>query len=119
MKHGILFFPTDNVNEMFNSFLDAYLKIFYSSFPLKRVHIAKKNNNNNWITLGILTSCKHKRELFIACRNSNNLDLINYYKKYCKILSAVVKEAKKLNYEDKINKSLNKNKLEILTRLSL
>jgi hypothetical protein len=35
-------FSTDNVNEMFNSFLDSYLKIFYSSFPLKRVLIAKK-----------------------------------------------------------------------------
>ena len=51
-----------------------------------------------------------KRELFIASRNSNNLDLINYYKRYCKILSAVIKEAKKLNYADKIKKSLNKNK---------
>jgi len=56
-------------------------------------------------------SCsKHKRELFIASRNSHNSDLINYYKKYCKILSAVIKEAKKLNYGDKIKKSFNKNK---------
>jgi hypothetical protein len=35
-------FSTDDVNEMFNSFLDSYLKIFYSSFPLKRVHVNKK-----------------------------------------------------------------------------
>jgi hypothetical protein len=35
-------FSTDNVKEMFNSFLDSYLKIIYSSFPLKRVLIAKK-----------------------------------------------------------------------------
>jgi hypothetical protein len=46
----------------------------------------------------------------MACRNSNNLDLINYYKKYCKILSSVVREAKKLKFANKINKSLNKNK---------
>jgi len=85
---------------MFNSFLDSYLKICYSSFPLKRVHNAKKNKN--WIILGILKSCKHKRELSIASRNNNNLDLINYYKKYCKILSAVIKESKKLNYADRI-----------------
>jgi len=55
-------------------------------------------------------SCKHKWELFIASRNSKNSDLINYYKKYCKILSAVIKEVKKLNYVDKIKKSFNKNK---------
>jgi len=35
-------FSTDDVNKMFNSFLDSYLKIFYSSFPLRRVHIANK-----------------------------------------------------------------------------
>jgi hypothetical protein len=35
---------------------------------------------------------------------------VNHYKRYCKILSAVIKEAKKLNYADKIKKSLNKNK---------
>jgi len=29
-------FSTDDVNIMFNSFLDTYLKMFYSSFPLKR-----------------------------------------------------------------------------------
>jgi len=103
-------FSTDEVNKMFNSFLDTYLKIFNSSFPLKRVHITKKNNNKSWITLGILTSCKHKRELFIASRNSNNLDLKTYYKRYYKILSAVIKEAKKLIYADKIKKSVNKNK---------
>ena len=87
---------------MFNSFLDSYLKIFYSSFPLKRVHITQKKKNKNWITIGILTSCKHKRKLFIACSNSNNLDLINHYNRYCKILSVVINEAKKLNYADKI-----------------
>ena len=86
-------FSTDDVNNMFNSFLDSYLKIFYSSFPLKRIHVNKKNNN--WITLGIWTSFKHKRELIIASRNSNNLDLKNCYKKCCKILSAVIQEAKK------------------------
>jgi len=33
-----------------------------------------------------------------------------YYKRYCKILTAVIKEAKKLNYAEKIKKSINKNK---------
>jgi hypothetical protein len=66
--------------------------------------------NENWITSGILTSSKRKRELFIASRNDNNLDLINHYKRYSRILSVVIKEAKKLHYTDKIKKSLNKNK---------
>ena len=35
-------FSTDDVNIKFNSFLDTYLKMFYSSFPLKRVQFNKK-----------------------------------------------------------------------------
>jgi len=101
-------FSSDDVNAAFNSFLDSYLRIFNSSFPLKRVYTTKKNNN--WITLGILTSCKRKRELYLACRSSKNPDSINHYKKYCKILSVVIKEAKKLRYAEKIKQSSNKNK---------
>jgi len=86
-------FSTDDVNIMFNSFLDTYLKMFHSSFPLKRVYLNKKHKN--WITLGISMSCKHKRELFTACRNNNNPDVLKHYKSYCKILSAVIKDAKK------------------------
>jgi hypothetical protein len=92
---------------MFNSFLDSYLKIFNSGFPLKRVYLAKKSTN--WITSGIKTSCKYKRELFIATRNSNNLALYNITKDTV-TFSVVIKEAKKLYYADKIKKSLNKNK---------
>jgi len=51
--------------------------------------------NNNWITLGIRTSCKRKRELFSLTRNSNNSALKQYYKAYCKILKKVIREAKK------------------------
>jgi hypothetical protein len=82
--------------------------MFYSSFPLKRVHINKKHKN--WINLGILTSFKRKRELYMVCKNNNNPGLLKHYKSYCKILSAVIKEAKKLSYADKIKKTLNKNK---------
>jgi hypothetical protein len=35
-------FSSDNVNIAFNSFLDSYLNIFNSSFPLKRVQPQKK-----------------------------------------------------------------------------
>jgi len=74
-------FNNNDVNLMFNSFLSTYLRIFYSSFPLIR---AKHSNyKNNWITLGIITSCKRKRELFLSIRINNNPTMRNYYKKYC------------------------------------
>ena len=94
---------------MFNSFLNIYLRIFYSTFPLKKVINRNNNDNNNWITLGMKTSCKHKRKLYLTCRNSNNLELKRHYQVHCKILSNVIKEAKRI-WQKKIQKSSNKCK---------
>ena len=92
-------FNSNNVNAMFNSFLNIYLRIFFSSFPPKRVLNRNNNDNNTWITLGIKTSCRHKRELYLAYRNSNNLELKSPYQVYCKILSNVIKKAKRIYYK--------------------
>jgi aconitase B len=72
---------------MFNSLLNIYLRIFYSSFPPKRV-INRNNDNNNWITLEIKTSCKHKGELYTVHISSNYLELKGHYQVYCKILKS-------------------------------
>jgi hypothetical protein len=92
---------------MFNAFLDTYLKIFYSSFLPIKIQLTPKRNE--WITLGIRTSCKHKHELYVESKS--NPKLPDHYKKYCKILSSVVNEAKKLTYNNKIKKSTNPNKI--------
>ena len=84
-------FNSDDVNAMFKSFLNIYLRIFYSIFPPKRVIKRNTKDNNNWITLWIKTSCKHKRDLYLANRNCNNLELKRHYHVHCKILSLVVK----------------------------
>ena len=93
-------FSSEDINTMFNAFLDTYLKIFYSSFPLKKIQLTSKSND--WITLGIRTSCKHKRELYAESKRNPNLH--DHYKKYCKILSTVVNQAKKLTLNNKIKK---------------
>ena len=99
-------FSSEDINTMFNAFLDTYLKIFYSSFPLKKIQLTLKSNE--WITLGIRTSCKHKRELYVESKS--NPKLRDHYKKYCKILTTVVNEAKRLTYNNKIKQSTNPNK---------
>jgi hypothetical protein len=93
---------------MFNSFLNTFLRIFYSCFPLAR--IKNKNNSISWIKLGIKKSCKHKRELFLSTRDSNNPALKRYYKTYFRILANVIKEAKRLSYNSRILKSNNEVK---------
>src|SRR5215471_3511129 len=62
------------------------------------------------MTLGIRTSCKHKRLLYLYTRSSNDTSLKRHYKQYCKILANVIKEAKKYTYNNQINKSTNKIK---------
>ena len=47
-------FNSEDVNAMFNSFLNIYLRIFYSNFTLKKVTNCN-NNDNNWVTLGVKT----------------------------------------------------------------
>ena len=62
-------FDSNDVTLMFNKFLNTHLNIFHSSFPT--VRSTTKNYVNNWITPGIKTSCKRKRELFLLTKTSN------------------------------------------------
>jgi hypothetical protein len=101
-------FNTENVDLMFNSFLNTYLRIFYSSFPPIRINSRK--NNKIWITQGIRKSCKHKRALFLLTKNSNNPSLNWHYKMYCNILTKVINEEKKMYYNKRITNSTNKTK---------
>ena len=63
-----------------------------------------------WMTRGIRTSVKCKWELYFNSRNSNDPRLKEYYKLNCKILSRVIKEARKWQYNKPILTSKNKTK---------
>jgi hypothetical protein len=66
-----------------NSFLNTYLKILYSSFPLIKKR-KKGSSKTAWITSGIRISCTNKGELHIAGKNSKDPSCITYKKHYCK-----------------------------------
>jgi hypothetical protein len=82
-----------DVHAMFSGFLNTYLIIFNHSFPHKKYFLNHKNKT--WLTTGIKISCARKKELYKLSRNTDNSELMRYYKKYCKILSEVIKTAKK------------------------
>jgi hypothetical protein len=82
-------FNNANIDIKFNSFLNIYLRIFYSRFPLIRAK--KRIIHNTRMTTGIKTSCKHKRELYLAIRDSKDINLRRYYKLYSKVLSNVIR----------------------------
>jgi hypothetical protein len=83
-----VFTIADDVNLMFNNFLNTYLIIFNHSFPYKW-HFSKQYNKT-WITNVIRTSCSRKSELYVLSRNTDNPELVRYYKKYCRILSDII-----------------------------
>jgi len=76
-------FLENNVNVIFNNFLNTYLRIFNASFPIVKSKGSTKSNP--WITTGIRISCTTKRKLYVTYRNSMDPNYKAYYKKYCKI----------------------------------
>jgi len=55
-------------------------------------------NQNSWITPGIITSCKHKRQLYKELQNNDDPTVASY-REYSKILSMVrQKELNMTNY---------------------
>ena len=83
----------NNVNVIFNNFLNTYLRTFNASFPIVKSKGFTKSNP--WITTGIRISCITKCKLYVTYRNSMDPNYKAYYKKYCKILSSVIRAAKK------------------------
>jgi hypothetical protein len=60
-----------DVNQIFNNFHNTFLRIFYSSFPKKKVRISQERHSP-WLTKGLRISIKHKRDLYMRCKYSND-----------------------------------------------
>jgi mRNA-degrading endonuclease YafQ of YafQ-DinJ toxin-antitoxin module len=63
-------FTEDNVDSLFNSYLNTYLRLFCQSFPLKNVY--HDHNNKACMTTGIKISSQHKRDLYLLCRSTKD-----------------------------------------------
>jgi len=100
-------FNGDDVDTIFNNFLNTYLRIFYHTFALKKCQ--NNYNNKQWKTPGIIISSQHKRDLYLLCRSIKDSKL-NNYKKYCRILSDVVRTAKRKYYNNLLINSNNRSK---------
>ena len=81
---------------------------FTTSFPSRKIN--ERSNNNSWLTPRIRISCKHKRCLYLLTKDSDDVNLKNYYRQYCKTVTSVIKEAKKYMYNNRIINSTNKMK---------
>jgi hypothetical protein len=109
-----IFSNNDNmdVDSLFNIVLNNYLRIVYTSFPLRK--IIERGKSRQWITMGIKTSCNHKRQLYLLCKDSKDINKIKYYKQYRKILARVIIEAKGSKYNNQIINYLMKTTWNII-----
>jgi hypothetical protein len=101
-------FSNDNINIIFNSFLNTYLRIFQFCFPVKKKPAFA--NFKPWLTHGIKISCTNKKKLYeiFNCNKDPRFNL--YYKKYCKILKSTIEASKRKYYDNLISISTNKSK---------
>jgi hypothetical protein len=81
-------FDEDDFDKGSNLFLNIFLRIYYTSFPLIQAKCMHKISS--WITPGIRKSCKYKREIYKELRNINNPILTTYYRNYSKILTTAI-----------------------------
>jgi len=98
-------FEGKEVNTIFSSFLNIFLRYFYSSFPLIKVY--KRPSRKLSITSGILTSCQRKTALYVELKKNNNPLIKKYFRDNCRILSRVIHVAKKMEYDRHILNSNN------------
>jgi len=99
-------FEDKDVNILFNSFLNTYLRLFYTSFPLKSPK--SRISSREWITPSIKMHCHLKRGHYLLSKNSNDSNLKNCYKALCKSLSDNITKAKYSYYKKLLCNSNNK-----------
>ncbi|KAI5722952.1 hypothetical protein M8J76_016104 [Diaphorina citri] len=91
-----------DVNDKMLCFYDIFLNLFNLHFPYKTVTVGN-SKKKRWITRGIKISSAKKRELFLLCKNSGDPSLLEYYRTYSRTLQQVVRAAKKLDTQHRIN----------------
>jgi hypothetical protein len=105
MKCGNLFLKIRIQTTSLTLFIYIFLNTFEDSFPIQNKSIGRIKND--WITQGIKISFKH---IYIYSRSSNDPHMRAYCIKYCKILSIVIKEAKRQHHYRLIAKLGNQTK---------
>ena len=102
-------FKSTCVNDMYNKFQVSLLRHYEASFPI--CYVKDKSTDNNRITKGIKSSAK-KRKLYSEYINiKDDIQIINCYRKYCKVLRKVINEAKNSTFTIKYRPAQIRSKL--------
>jgi len=103
--------PDANPEENYKIFHNTLLNIINKHIPHKKVKFNKyKHKKNEWITIGILKSIKHRDNLLKdmkSCNVSSNQYVVaqKTYKDYKSILQKVIRKSKELYYQEYFTKN--------------
>ena len=81
-----------DVNECFNLFLNTFLFIIESCFPMQ--YVTNNVFSNHWITAGIKTSCKLNKIYYIMSKKINCNKIKLHYIQCCRMLQKIIRKAK-------------------------
>ena len=101
---------SDDVNENFEIFIDTLNNLHNKHFPKVTKFISTKRLLNPWISSGILTSIKHKCNLFKMYKQGTISHFV--YKQYRNLLTFLIRTAKQ-NYYNQIFCSFRNNTKKI------
>jgi hypothetical protein len=74
-------FSDNDVDTLFKAFVNGCVRTLNAAFPTVMVHnFLDHEKKKNWVTKAIKIQCNLKRDLYLLSRNSNNLNLKDYYK---------------------------------------
>lgn len=101
--------PNIATNELISGLKNCIELSRYSKNKSKNHY--KSAPRSNWITTGIINSCKTKELLYQICKNEPNNELIKMeYKNYVKVLDKIINEAKLMYDREQIIKNSNDTK---------
>ena len=104
-----VFSDNSNPELSFSEFSETFLKVYNTSFPVKR-KVVKTNidkNKSPWMTKSVLKSVRTKNKLYKAYLLNSNKKNQNSYKK----LNHIIKASKKMYYEDQLIKYKHNTKM--------
>lgn len=90
----------------YNKLVDLIKDSISSSTTVVKCRKHFASPSNPWLTTGVLKSMRKKENLYRKCKNRPfNQSLMVRYKKFCTLLTHLLKEAKKTYYENLIVKT--------------
>ena len=98
-------FVTEDVNISFTSLHTELSKLLDHFVPFKNHEINHKNlRREKWVTPGLLNSINtSKRNYKKMLANRNDIKIENVYHDYAKLLKKILRQAKKVYYEERCN----------------